>query len=163
MKKELLAFVFLAIIALLINRQAIFALECKVDLDSTEVIETKEILQYILEKRAILFNSLANNESEFLEIKSELRALEIDPLYKYDIEAFALLLDEPSGIDLIHEVNVMGIEDYEKVEDKIMLVANVKWIMEDVAGQYIELRRYRFHLCLDDNIYKLQDYELIVE
>lgn len=161
MKKELLSFLFLIVIAVFVNRNAIFALENQVDLSSQEVMDTKVILQDILEKRAILFNSLANNESEFLEIKSELRSLEIDPLYKYDIEAFALLMDKPSEIDIIKEVDIMEVTDFEKAQDEIIIAAKVKWLMEDIAGHYVESRQYRFHLNLEYNIYKLKDYELI--
>lgn len=156
MKKVLLS--FLLLISIIINYELIFAMDY-IPTNNEELKSSKEIVETLLWERSILWNQLFSEESDIEEIHTKLKSIVCEPLLSYDKNAFQEINNNHTNMDLIKRVKVKKIDILELEEKKMLIDAEVQWIMEDLSKEYEEDLNYRI-LLLKDEEWKISDYSL---
>lgn len=154
--KRVLLF-FLVVVAILINQNLIFAIETE---DNTKTKEIKEMVENLLEERAVLWNDMFSQEDNLDKICSDLEDVVAEPLLGYDIDAFKKLKEEHTNMDKILDLKINKINEIKANKEKIKANIEVEWLMEGLEKNYKETVNYRIKLIKVNEKWKISDYNL---
>ncbi len=160
--KRILLF-FLLLIAIVVNKSMIFAIEDQgkfIDKNEKETLQMKKDISDLLNKRANLWNSLFTEETNIKEINEELKELVAEPLLTYDIEAFEEIKNKHTGMEKILNVDILKLRHIKSSEDRIVVHIEVEWLMEGFEKNYKERVDYIMDLIKDNNKWKISDYKV---
>lgn len=159
MKKVLLF--FLLLIALVMNRGMIFAVEgTDSDIDEKKSLQIQKDVGEMLNKRANLWNKLFSEEAKLEEIKEELKEIVADPLLTYDIEAFRKIKKNHTSMERILKVKVVTVQNIKVNDSEISIDIEVEWLMEGLEKNYKEKVLYDMKLIKGEDGLRISDYNV---
>ena len=163
MKKGLL--VFLMLIAIFVHGKLIFANESKTEENIEKNVENigseLVLIENLFRERTHIWNDLYESNRKLEFYKEKLSQVVAEPLLAFDLGVLESLLNDPTDLDRVLEVNVVQLEDLYYGKTNMISTATILWKMKGLEAQYVEEIRYKVILVKDKGVWKLSDYSVI--
>jgi hypothetical protein len=130
MKKR---FVYIMLVLLLFSYNSISAYEYHDEISG---------LEYLLNRRIDAMNEFLYGEKDMDVLEDKLNGIEVEELLENDLCILEKVIDNPTDYELAMNVEVYKINSLNRTEGKLLINADLNWMMSGYDGEFNMVRNY---------------------